>query len=84
MSAQDVGYIVKTEPFYTIKQVGNIGTNSFENESGEKYYVDFIQSVICVTLCTKLTCRVWQCGLWSFQTVGTKLERFLPKEIIEF
>ena len=22
---------------------------------------------------------VWQYGLWSFQTGGTKLERFLPK-----
>ena len=22
---------------------------------------------------------IWQCGLWSFQTRGTKLERFLPK-----
>ena len=22
---------------------------------------------------------LWQYGLWSFQTVGTKLERFLPK-----
>ena len=24
-------------------------------------------------------CKVWQYGLWSFQTGGTKLERFLPK-----
>ena len=24
-------------------------------------------------------CRVWQYGLWSFQTGCTKLERFLPK-----
>ena len=23
--------------------------------------------------------HLWQCGLWSFQTEGTKLERFLPK-----
>ena len=23
--------------------------------------------------------RLWQYGLWSFQTRGTKLERFLPK-----
>ena len=22
---------------------------------------------------------IWQCGLWSFQTGGIKLERFLPK-----
>ena len=30
--------------------------------------------------------QVWQYGLWSFQTGGTKLERFLPKNqhIIEF
>ena len=25
------------------------------------------------------TCALWQYGLWSFQTGGTKLERFLPK-----
>ena len=25
------------------------------------------------------TCKLWQYGLWSFQTGGTKLERFLPK-----
>ena len=24
--------------------------------------------------------RVWQYGLWSFQTGGTKLEKFLPKK----
>ena len=24
-------------------------------------------------------CTLWQYGLWSFQTVGTKLKRFLPK-----
>jgi hypothetical protein len=23
--------------------------------------------------------RLWKYGLWSFQTVDTKLERFLPK-----
>ena len=23
--------------------------------------------------------RLWQYGLWSYQTGGTKLERFLPK-----
>ena len=23
--------------------------------------------------------QLWQYGLWSFQTGGTKLERFLPK-----
>ena len=34
--------------------------------------------------------KLWQYGLWSFQTGGTKLERFLPKNqntkeiIIEF
>ena len=26
-----------------------------------------------------LTYTLWQYGLWSFQTGGTKLERFLPK-----
>ena len=29
-------------------------------------------------------CELWQYGLWSFRTGDTKLERFLPKEIIEF
>ena len=29
---------------------------------------------------TLITCYLlWQYGLWSFQMVGTKLERFLPK-----
>ena len=23
--------------------------------------------------------RIWQYGLWNFQTGGTKLEKFLPK-----
>ena len=27
----------------------------------------------------KLTRELWQYRLWSFQTGGTKLERFLPK-----
>ena len=27
----------------------------------------------------KLFDELWQYGLWSFQTGGTKLERFLPK-----
>ena len=26
-----------------------------------------------------VVCELWQYGLWSFQTGGTKLERFLPK-----
>ena len=26
-----------------------------------------------------IQCELWQYGLWSFQTRGTKLERFLPK-----
>ena len=26
-----------------------------------------------------LHCEVWQYGLWSFQALGTKLERFLHK-----
>ena len=43
-----------------------------------------------VSLCT-VSCVLLQYGLWSFQTGGTKLERFLPqnqhkysKEIFEF
>ena len=30
-------------------------------------------------LCCIRQCRLWQYGLWSFQTGDTKLERFLPK-----
>ena len=29
--------------------------------------------------CEEGKSTVWQYGLWSFQTGGTKLERFLPK-----
>ena len=29
---------------------------------------------ICIALY-----KIWQYGLWSFQTGGTKLKRFLPK-----
>ena len=32
-----------------------------------------------MNVCTTLYCLLWQYGLWSFQTGGTKLERFLPK-----
>ena len=28
---------------------------------------------------TVVLCRLWHYGLWSFQTGGAKLERFLPK-----
>ena len=31
------------------------------------------------TLLLTIVHTVWQYGLWSFQTGGTKLERFLPK-----
>jgi hypothetical protein len=34
---------------------------------------DFLQ------LSELLVRRLWQYGLWSFQSGGTKLERFLPK-----
>ena len=32
---------------------------------------------LCAVECNEFT--VWQYGLWSFQTGGTKLKRFLPK-----
>ena len=37
--------------------------------------------ILKLTRCCHLhsTCAIWQYGLWSFQTGGTKLERFLPK-----
>ena len=31
------------------------------------------------TKCIDMVCRLWQYGLWSFQTGYTKLERFLHK-----
>ena len=37
----------------------------------------FYQSSWQIT--TNLTSALWKYGLWSFQTGGTKLERFLPK-----
>ena len=36
-------------------------------------------STIVKTFQTKGLHTLWQYGLWSFQTGGTKLERFLPK-----
>ena len=35
------------------------------------------ESAVCKHVDTHYS--VWQYGLWSFQTGGTKLERFLPK-----
>ena len=37
----------------------------------QNFFPDF---VLYVQVCT-----LWQYGLWSFQTGGTKLERFFPK-----
>ena len=37
----------------------------------------FLEKV--VTSCTDEVCTIWQRWLWGFQTGGTKLERFLPK-----
>ena len=38
-----------------------------------------LNSMVCALLHYVL-CRLWQYGSWSFQTGGTKLERFLPKK----
>ena len=35
--------------------------------------------VSLLNLHTYDACRLWQYGLWSFQTGGKKLERFVPK-----
>ena len=32
-----------------------------------------------IFLVISYVCTLWQYGLWSFQTEGTKLERLLPK-----
>ena len=42
--------------------------------SGDKVCHSFILILIIIK-----GCPLWQYGLWSFQTGGTKLERFLPK-----
>ena len=34
---------------------------------------------VCSNLAIKGASSIWQYGLWSFQTGGTKLERFMPK-----
>ena len=44
--------------------------------SGKKKHC--VYSETCVCLSSEVH-RVWQYGLWSFQTGDTKLERFLPK-----
>ena len=49
------------------------GTTRFQSESN--IYGDAIKFYRS----KKKTRGVWQYGLWSFQTGGTKLERFLPK-----
>ena len=35
--------------------------------------------MVCVRKVETSERELWQYGLWSFQTGGTKLERFLPK-----
>ena len=45
-----------------------------------KYAQKFRDITLGISLLLLHYCsKVWQYGLWSFQTVGTKLERFLPK-----
>jgi hypothetical protein len=43
--------------------------------------MDFVRSYFGTNepLTTLQSLTLWQYGLWSFQTGGTKLERFLPK-----
>ena len=47
----------------------------------KSYSVDFDNNFLAFkfTMYWEDSLRVWQYGLWSFQTGGTKLERFLPK-----
>ena len=42
-----------------------------------------IEGIITCGYCKywKYVCSLWQYGLWSFQTGGTKLEIFLPKNL---
>ena len=35
--------------------------------------------IMNMQLISKYVCQIWQYGLWSLQTRGTKLKRFLPK-----
>ena len=43
------------------------------------FCIHFGQIFCCAFQCGQVYRELWQYGLWSFQTGGTKLERFLPK-----
>ena len=43
----------------------------FDDKASKWHMIHYNQSLAA-------QCRIWQYGLWSFQTGGTKLERFLP------
>ena len=43
------------------------------------YNLEFQSNSLRFVEVSSFWCPIWQYGLWSFQTGGTKLERFLPK-----
>ena len=47
------------------------------NTCGKALLYHIVQYIILAV--TYILCVLWKYGLWSFQTGGTKLERFLPK-----
>ena len=55
--------------------------NYFHDDANDLYDTNANFRKVSHVINTFLTCscRLWQYGLWSFQTGGTKLERFLPK-----
>ena len=48
---------------------------------GNVHYPDWVHGVgwFLILVVALQVCNLWQYGLWSFQTGGTKLERVLPK-----
>ena len=46
----------------------------FKEKQRHLFYITLL-----LTIKKYLQCTLWQYWLWSFQTGGTKLERFLPK-----
>ena len=49
-------------------------------ESKEKHH-EFVVGLVLLKIFKTYPPRVWQYGLWRFQTGGTKLERFLPNAL---
>ena len=60
-----------------VKFVDKVTNLDFQIEFFMSTASEFSRFLKCNELASH--CRLWQYGLWSFHTGGTKLERFLPK-----